>query len=257
MGKVVVFDNLIVLTCLCICVFVYMCVCVCVRVCVVCVLCVCVCVCVYVCVCVCVYVCVCVCVHVHMYMCMLCVCLCISACVWSLWCARVHLCVGRRRVGVPFTYYLLHPSSIHTTITRYIAIITINYNLRYQLEMSTRIMIKIFKISFPLKDLVDYINLMYFVSLRQYLKCNKICNSFYIHYNNIQVRQLNVPCTPDFSFSGFLAKPTIVRDWNIKGLPSDSFSTENGVIVSKSSRLDLITVLRVFQNSGPQVAIDD
>ena len=216
----------------------------------VCVLCVCVCVCMCVCVCTCAYV------HVHV----VCVFMYISACVWSLWCARVHLCVGRRRVGVPFTYYLLHPSSIHTTITRYIAIITINYNLRYQLEMSTRIMIKkyiLFKISFPLKDPVDYINLMYFVSLRQYLKCNKICNSFYIRYNNIQVRQLNVPCTPDFSFSGFLAKPTIVRDWNIKGLPSDSFSTENGVIVSKSSRLDLITVLRVFQNSGPQVAIDD
>ena len=56
-------------------------------------------------------------------------------------------------------------------------------------------------------------------------------------YTDIQVRQLNVPCTPEFAFANFLAKPTIVRDWNIKGLPSDSFSTENGVIVTKSSRL--------------------
>ena len=34
----------------------------------------------------------------------------------------------------------------------------------------------------------------------------------------------------------FLSKPTLVRDWNIQGLPSDAFSTENGVIVTKSSR---------------------
>ena len=219
------------------------------------------CVYVFMCVCVCVYVCMCVCVHIHV------LCMCVfmytymHSCVWSLWCVWVHLCVGTRRVGVPLTHYthLLHLSSIHTTITRHIAIITINFSLRYQLVIYTRIMIKkLLKISFPLKDPVDYINPMHLVSLRQYLKCNRICNSFYIHYNNYyQVRQLNVPCTPDFSFSGFLAKPTIVRDWNIKGLPSDSFSTENGVIVSKSSRLDLITVSRVFQNSCPQVATDD
>ena len=58
---------------------------------------------------------------------------------------------------------------------------------------------------------------------------------------------MNVPCTPDFSFAGFLAKPTIVRDWNIKGLPSDSFSTENGVIVTKSSRSVLITTLTALK----------
>ena len=31
-----------------------------------------------------------------------------------------------------------------------------------------------------------------------------------------QVRQLNVACNPDFSFSNFLAKPTTVREWNIQ-----------------------------------------
>lgn len=33
-----------------------------------------------------------------------------------------------------------------------------------------------------------------------------------------------------------MAKPTQVRDWNIQGMPSDAFSTENGVIVTSSNR---------------------
>jgi hypothetical protein len=57
---------------------------------------------------------------------------------------------------------------------------------------------------------------------------------------NLQVRELHIPCTPDFSFASFLAKPTAVRDWNIQGLPSDAFSTENGVIVTKSNRWPLM-----------------
>lgn len=37
-----------------------------------------------------------------------------------------------------------------------------------------------------------------------------------------------------------MAKPTDVRDWNIKGLPTDNFSTENGVLVTRSSRWPLM-----------------
>lgn len=55
-----------------------------------------------------------------------------------------------------------------------------------------------------------------------------------------QVRQLHVACNPHFSFSNFLAKPTTVREWNIQGLPSDSFSTENGVMVTRGSRWPLM-----------------
>ena len=51
-----------------------------------------------------------------------------------------------------------------------------------------------------------------------------------------QIRELSIPCNPTYSFVMFLSKPTLVRDWNIQGLPSDAFSTENGVIVTKSSR---------------------
>lgn len=37
-----------------------------------------------------------------------------------------------------------------------------------------------------------------------------------------------------------MARPTQVREWNIQGLPSDSFSTENGVIVTTGSRWPLM-----------------
>lgn len=56
----------------------------------------------------------------------------------------------------------------------------------------------------------------------------------------LQIRKLLIPCAPDFSFCQFMAKPTDVRDWNIKGLPSDNFSSENGVIVTSASRWPLM-----------------
>ena len=55
-----------------------------------------------------------------------------------------------------------------------------------------------------------------------------------------QVRKLGIPCAPNFNFCEFMAKPTQVRDWNIQGLPSDAFSTENGVIVTSSNRWPLM-----------------
>ncbi|XP_064408838.1 dynein axonemal heavy chain 2 [Latimeria chalumnae] len=55
-----------------------------------------------------------------------------------------------------------------------------------------------------------------------------------------QIRELCVPCSPNFLFSHFLSKPTAVRDWNIQGLPSDAFSTENGVIVTRGNRWPLM-----------------
>lgn len=51
---------------------------------------------------------------------------------------------------------------------------------------------------------------------------------------------MNIPCNPDFNFSLFLSKPTQVREWNIQGLPSDAFSTENGVIIARGSRWPLM-----------------
>jgi len=55
-----------------------------------------------------------------------------------------------------------------------------------------------------------------------------------------QVKALNIPASENFDFSMFLADPKAVRDWNIQGLPSDSFSTENGVMVTRGTRWPLM-----------------
>ncbi|XP_068166166.1 dynein axonemal heavy chain 2 [Antennarius striatus] len=55
-----------------------------------------------------------------------------------------------------------------------------------------------------------------------------------------EVQDSTIPCSPGFSFAAFLSKSTTVRDWQIQGLPSDPFSTENGVIVTRGKRWPLI-----------------
>ena len=43
-----------------------------------------------------------------------------------------------------------------------------------------------------------------------------------------------------FELCQFLAKPTVVRDWNIQGLPSNPFSVENGIIATRGQRWPLL-----------------
>jgi dynein heavy chain, axonemal len=54
------------------------------------------------------------------------------------------------------------------------------------------------------------------------------------------IAELKIPASPGFSFSDFLADPSDVRDWNILGLPADSFSTENGVMTTRGRRWPLM-----------------
>jgi dynein axonemal heavy chain len=54
------------------------------------------------------------------------------------------------------------------------------------------------------------------------------------------VKKNLLPHSTDFDFATFLADPTKVRDWNIQGLPQDSFSIENGVIVTRARRHSLM-----------------
>ena len=53
------------------------------------------------------------------------------------------------------------------------------------------------------------------------------------------MRKLEVPASDSYSFAEFLADPSDVRHWNIDGLPSDAFSTENGVMVTRGRRWPL------------------
>ena len=45
-----------------------------------------------------------------------------------------------------------------------------------------------------------------------------------------------VPCSQGFSLSKTLGEPIKIRAWNIAGLPTDSFSIDNGVIVANARR---------------------
>jgi dynein heavy chain len=56
----------------------------------------------------------------------------------------------------------------------------------------------------------------------------------------LRVRENAIPFSEDFNFATFLSDPSDVRDWNIQGLPTDQFSTENGVIVTRGRRWPLM-----------------
>jgi dynein heavy chain len=49
-----------------------------------------------------------------------------------------------------------------------------------------------------------------------------------------------IPFSNDFSVERVLGDPVMIRDWNINGLPADSLSTENGIIVTQAKRWPLL-----------------
>ncbi|XP_031456999.1 dynein heavy chain 7, axonemal isoform X1 [Phasianus colchicus] len=50
----------------------------------------------------------------------------------------------------------------------------------------------------------------------------------------------NIPCSDDFSLMTTLGEPVKIRAWNIAGLPSDTFSVDNGIIISNARRWPLM-----------------
>lgn len=40
--------------------------------------------------------------------------------------------------------------------------------------------------------------------------------------------------TSHFNFANFMITPSIIRQWNIQGLPRDSFSTENAILTTRT-----------------------
>lgn len=45
------------------------------------------------------------------------------------------------------------------------------------------------------------------------------------------VKDKGIPCSDEFSLISTLGEPVQIRAWNINGLPTDSFSVENGIII--------------------------
>uniref|UniRef100_UPI00398F1DFB dynein axonemal heavy chain 7 isoform X1 n=2 Tax=Pristiophorus japonicus TaxID=55135 RepID=UPI00398F1DFB len=55
-----------------------------------------------------------------------------------------------------------------------------------------------------------------------------------------QCKMMRIPCSDDFSLTTTLGDPVKIRAWNIAGLPSDSFSIDNGIVISNARRWPLM-----------------
>ncbi|RZF45726.1 hypothetical protein LSTR_LSTR017152 [Laodelphax striatellus] len=55
-----------------------------------------------------------------------------------------------------------------------------------------------------------------------------------------QLTGYNIFCSKDFQLSQILGQPVEIRAWNIFGLPTDSFSVDNGIIVKNARRYPLM-----------------
>ena len=55
-----------------------------------------------------------------------------------------------------------------------------------------------------------------------------------------KINEKNINITKSFNFSQFLSSPIDIRKWRICGLPSDNFSSDNGVLVTKGNRFSLM-----------------
>ena len=53
-------------------------------------------------------------------------------------------------------------------------------------------------------------------------------------------KQKDIPCSTQFSLNGTLGDPVKIRAWQIAGLPVDTFSVDNGIVVSNSRRWPLM-----------------
>ena len=53
-------------------------------------------------------------------------------------------------------------------------------------------------------------------------------------------KECSIPVDLKFSLERIIGDPTTIRSWQIQGLPADSLSTENGIIVVKGSRWPLM-----------------
>ena len=50
----------------------------------------------------------------------------------------------------------------------------------------------------------------------------------------------SIPVSPSIEVTEFLVEPTVIGAWNLQGLPTDILSTQNGILVTRSSRFPLM-----------------
>ena len=54
------------------------------------------------------------------------------------------------------------------------------------------------------------------------------------------LKNSNIPVTVNLELTRFLIEKTIVAEWNLQGLPKDDLSTQNGIMVTRSTRYPLM-----------------
>ena len=62
------------------------------------------------------------------------------------------------------------------------------------------------------------------------------CISSWVEQCNVK----KIPCSEPFSLNATLGSLVKIRAWNIAGLPVDSFSVDNGIIVDNARRWPLM-----------------
>ncbi|XP_038570255.1 dynein heavy chain 6, axonemal isoform X1 [Micropterus salmoides] len=77
--------------------------------------------------------------------------------------------------------------------------------------------------------------------------CVAYYGAFTSHYRQLLIDQwikrcqeLNIPISSSFSLINILGDPFVVRQWNTEGLPRDTVSTENGILVTEGRRWPLM-----------------
>lgn len=54
------------------------------------------------------------------------------------------------------------------------------------------------------------------------------------------MKELEIPFSDNYCLSTALESQIVIRDWVISGLPNDSLSIDNGVIVTRADRWPLM-----------------
>ncbi|XP_062296546.1 dynein axonemal heavy chain 6 [Scomber scombrus] len=77
--------------------------------------------------------------------------------------------------------------------------------------------------------------------------CVAYYGAFTSHYRQllidqwiIQCQDLKIPISSSFSLINILGDPYVIRQWNTEGLPRDTVSTENGILVTEGRRWPLM-----------------
>ncbi|XP_023277881.1 dynein heavy chain 6, axonemal [Seriola lalandi dorsalis] len=77
--------------------------------------------------------------------------------------------------------------------------------------------------------------------------CVAYYGAFTSHYRQLlidqwitQCQELNIPISSSFSLINILGEPFVIRQWNTEGLPRDTVSTENGILVTGGRRWPLM-----------------